>query len=143
VRNLLAVALLLSTCATAAEKDASVAGTYSNLYYNEEGGDLLGLEIIIRRQGGDYRAGVQVAEGEPLPIVTVPVRVRGRQIEFTVPKPAEAAGHYAGSITDAGLLLSEGSEKASWIERIPRKPYLLKRKCSYWIKCPISPRSAR
>jgi hypothetical protein len=25
-----------------------VIGTYSNLYYNEEGGDLLGLEIIIR-----------------------------------------------------------------------------------------------
>jgi hypothetical protein len=75
--------------------------------------------------------------------VTVPAIVRGNLVDFTIPKSKYPADHYYGSVTQAGLLLYDGSEKASWIERMPRKPYLLKRKCSYWGKCAASPRQAR
>src|SRR5438046_8420565 len=62
-------------------------GVYSSLYFNKEGGDLLGAEILIFPSKGPAGlfALVQLAEeGAPVAVL-VPVRVAGAQVDFTMP----------------------------------------------------------
>ena len=67
VRELLMafVAFLALTCSTASGADGAVwvRGTFSSLYYNEEGGDLLGYEVSFIPSRTGMKALVQVAEG--------------------------------------------------------------------------------
>ncbi len=56
----------LFALATSASAE-NLIGTYSSLHFNEEGGDLLGMEILILPSaagaGENYTAVVQIAEG--------------------------------------------------------------------------------
>jgi hypothetical protein len=53
-----------------------LAGTYSNLEYNEEGGDLLGIEIkIVPAPHERFQAAVLVSEGAPSSLFVVDVKV--------------------------------------------------------------------
>ena len=83
-----------------------IAGIYSNLYYNEEGGDLLGMELLIIPKSSGYVACVQVAEGGSPDVVVVPVSIRGASIEFTMPRNSPYSGaHLSGTITSSGIVL--------------------------------------
>jgi hypothetical protein len=96
---------LLSLCAlevSAAEKPAQrIIGIYSDLDYNDEGGDLLGMELIIIPSGGSdlatYSIFVQIAEGGAPYVALVTAHVKGKRIEFTLP-PGEPYGkeHFVG-----------------------------------------------
>jgi hypothetical protein len=130
----LLIFLLLIPLSVRAE-DAPITGTYSSLYYNEEGGDLLGAEVTIIKRAKGYEAEFQVAQGGRPDKVTVPVSVKGNRISFTIPKPEDGSGFYSGKIIKAGLLLYDGSDLSALTQRNPSKPFLLKRKCSYWAKC--------
>ena len=90
----IAVTLVCVTVAVAAD-GVRVSGTYSNLYYNREGGDLLGTEFLIfpSRSATGFSALVQLAEGGAPFAVLVPVSVTGVRVEFTIPN----GGLYAGS----------------------------------------------
>jgi len=47
-------------------EDLKITGMYSSLEFNQEGGDLLGMEVYLVYGGGeDYFALVQCAEGAP------------------------------------------------------------------------------
>lgn len=113
--------------APAASRDVKVTGTYSNLEYNEEGGDLLGIEIkIVPVAGGRLQAAVLVSEGEPAPLVLVDVRVSGRSISFKIPANIDDAWTFQGTISAKALkgtiTYSSGT----------KEEVTLPRRCGYW-----------
>jgi hypothetical protein len=135
MRMTLAVALMVLVSATpnaiaspASSRDVKVTGTYSNLEYNEEGGDVLGIEIKIVPAGGRLQGAVLVSEGEPATMVLVDVRVNGRSISFKVPAATNAdhAWSFQGTISTKALkgtiTYSSGM----------KEELTLPRRCGYW-----------
>lgn len=118
----------LSGNTNAAElQSRKISGIYSNLYFNQEGGDLLGLELLILPSGRGselaYSAVVQIADGGAPYSVIVPLHVVGNQIEFTIPSGGSYADeHFIDIFKDVELIVrwSNGTEEK------------LKKGKSYW-----------
>jgi hypothetical protein len=116
--------------AFAASERPHITGIYSNLYYNRQGGDLLGTELFIVSAPAGYVLFFQNWEGGGSDPVAVPVKVLGDRISFTIPEPSLGAGDYEGRINRAGFegswhhRLADGSHRSDAIR--------LKRKSSYW-----------
>jgi hypothetical protein len=68
------------------------------MYYNAEGGDVLGDEIRIVYTRSGYQGVVQFAEGEPEELVIVRVDGLGTRVSFSVPDSSPYAGQFTGSI---------------------------------------------
>ncbi|MHA6204907.1 hypothetical protein ACXU4B_10815 [Dyella soli] len=110
-----------------------VTGIYSDLHYNKEGGDLLGMELLIvpsdssTKEPG-YTVFVQIAEGGAPITAVVPLDVRGSKIEFTLPEgdPAYGKMHFVGVMTKSAIVLhsEHGAEKGD-VETLTRGK-------SYW-----------
>src|SRR6185312_1049625 len=97
---LVALTLLIATPGYGAQ--VRVTGTFTDLRYIQESGDLLGLELLIVPAQGDsggYVAFVQLAEGAGPYSALVPVKVSGDRVSFSMP----AHGAYAG-LSFSGLL---------------------------------------
>lgn len=123
--------VLLFSSAKAADQ-SQVTGIYSDLYYNDEGGDLLGTEIfiVVTGQGSDYAVFFQNWEGGSTFPVVVPAQVDGDKITFKVPPPSDAAGTYSGRIGKKGF---DGTWKHKDDDGSYRtEPIHLGRKKSYW-----------
>jgi hypothetical protein len=126
----LAFACVATTMAAvpAGSGSVKVTGTYSNLQYNEEGGDLLGMEIkIVPVTGERLQAVVLVSDGAPAPMVLVDVHVSGRSITFKVPRNEfDDAWSFHGSISAKGLtgIITHGSGA--------KEQVTLPRRCGYW-----------
>ena len=95
-----------------------ITGIYSNLAYNEEGGDLLGMELLILPSGHDpetaYSVFVQIAESGAPFLVVVPLKVTGTKIEFTLPPSGAYSGaHFVGTFKGGELVVrwSQGTEE--------------------------------
>ena len=88
-------------------RQARVSGTYSNLQYNEEGGDLLGIEIKIVPIGNDrFQAAIVVSDGAPAPMVLVDVHVANGLVSFKVPaqnQDLDDAWSFTGTLSANGL----------------------------------------
>jgi len=83
-----------------------VTGIYGNLHYNAEGGDLLGMELLIIPDNSGYVACVQIAEGGSPFVVVVPFVVTGSQVQFTLPSGSAYSGtHLTGSFASGGAKL--------------------------------------
>jgi hypothetical protein len=117
--SLCALIAVTSLCAAAPPSDARVriTGTFSNLTYNSEGGDLLGMEVLIVPAPGD-RAGfvafVQLAEGGAPRSALVPLKVDGAKVKFTLPKDgALPEMHFSGVVSKTELVgtWSHGGER--------------------------------
>lgn len=80
-----------------------IAGTYSNLHYIEEAGDLLGEEIKIVPGSPDYQGAFQVAQGAPEKLIVVDAKVEGPKIRFTIPDSSSYAGEFIGKVENAVL----------------------------------------
>lgn len=94
------LALSLATGpAFAQTSNTKVTGVYSNLRYNKEGGDLLGMELLVIPSATGYTAFVQIAEGGTPYTAIVPVAVAGSRISFTLP----SEGAYGGARIDGEL----------------------------------------
>jgi hypothetical protein len=110
---------------------ASIIGIHGDLKYNEEAGDLLGTEFRITESHGHYRAAVQVAEGTPGQIFTVPAAVIGNLISFTIVEGGYKES-YVGRVTAAGfdgtLTVTTHRQTITKKLRLPRK------RTSYWQK---------
>ena len=128
VRLLQGLVLIASLGAAAPSfgTDVRVTGTFSNLRYNSEGGDLLGLEILIVPAPGDnvgYVAFVQLAEGAAPYSTLVPATVTGTHIEFALPKDGPYKGmKFSGTVGATELTGSWSSGNRE----------VLKRGKSYW-----------
>ena len=97
-RRCVVMALFLAHSVVMAGEPKRITGIYSNLAYNQEGGDLLGMEVFIipsdERSGNSYTAFVQVAEeGAPFNAM-VALKTKGNRIEFTLPRGGTYSNKY-------------------------------------------------
>ena len=90
--------------AAAPQSHARVTGIYSNLQYNAEAGDLLGMELLIIPATSGYVACVQVAEGGAPFVAVVPISISGTQVQFILP-PSYGGQHITGSFSGGKLVL--------------------------------------
>ena len=114
VQTLLFLAFCLIAIPTV-NAQTGVTGIFENLTANKQSGDLDGMRVVIVSAGGGYHAIVQIAQGgadDPTPEF-VPVKVKGKNIEFTV-----GESKYTGIVTAAGLKLKATGGTA---ERLKRK----------------------
>jgi hypothetical protein len=119
------VSLLLSETVRA-QNAPRITGTYSNMYFNQEGGDLLGDEVRIVAASGGYQGALQFAEGEPGDLIVVPVTVTGNRISFAIPDSSAYPGRFDGAIEN-GHLKGEFRFKNGGSEKVE-----LPRGKSYW-----------
>jgi hypothetical protein len=115
----------------AAEKKIRITRIYRDLYYNQEGGDLLGTEIfLVSAQEHGYFAFVQSwAGGTTVPVV-VSVQIDGDKVTFAVPAPSMGQGNYKGRISGTGFDGTCRHRLASG--GFSEEPIHLKRNKSYW-----------
>ncbi len=123
----LSMALLIFTGSTVAlaQRPANPTGTFSSMYYNEEGGDLLGIEIRIVYTNKGFQGTIQDAQGEPdeLTLITATIDDDNNvTISFTDPSTANPVT-ISGRITKAGI-----EKKTGW----GMGGKILKRAPSYW-----------
>jgi hypothetical protein len=105
----LAVVIALVGIALAAAQGAEGApppwatGTYSSFAFNQESGDLNGLEvrIILTRKG--MKGVVQFAEGGAGDVSLVDVSVAGGRVHFEMPRGSNPEGVFDGTVSPAGL----------------------------------------
>jgi len=115
----------------AVEKKIRITGIYSNLVYNQEGGDLLGNELfIVSAQEHGFFAFFQSWAGGTTAPVVVPVQVEGDRVTFIIPAPSLGEGSYEGRISGTGFDGKFRYPLASGGFR--EEPIQLKRKKSYW-----------
>ncbi len=104
-----------------AQAGRRVTGTYTNMYYNKEGGDVLGEELkIVMTQGGRYQGVLEFAEGEPEDLIVVDIELRGDTISFSVPDTDTHAGRFSGTIAN-GTLRGQFRFKRGGIESVALK----------------------
>ena len=107
ILSLIALTVFSVSYVNASEK-IKITGIYTNMSYNEEGGDLLGEEIFIIYGGqGQYYATVQCAQGGVRPPIMVKVTVNKNTISFNVPESNThlcVPGVFKGKITNKGLI---------------------------------------
>jgi hypothetical protein len=108
-------------------RDIGITGTFSNLHYNSEGGDLLGMEVLIVPAQGDrvgFVAFVQLAEGDAPRSALVPLKVNGTKVEFTLPADGALPEiHFSGVVSKEHLV---GTWSPSGEQEV------LKHGVSYW-----------
>jgi hypothetical protein len=111
-------------CAQGARR---ITGTYTNMYYNEEGEDVLGEELkIVVTQGGRYPGACQFAQGEPERLLLVDIEVTADTIRFALPDGDTHAGRFNGTIS-SGAIQGEFRYANGAVEKL-----VLKRGKSYW-----------
>lgn len=115
---------VLAACASSPRAaEHKVTGLYSDMRYNAEGDDVLGVEIFLVQTESGYYAIYQSSEGEPAVPVVLPAEVSGTSVRFQIPADTDARGRFDGRV-DAKGLTGTFSGNA---ERIT-----LERKPSYW-----------
>jgi hypothetical protein len=110
-----------------AQQSSRVTGTYTNMYYNREGGDVLGEELkIVLTQGEQYEGALQFAEGEPEHLIVVGIEFTGNRISFSIPDADAHAGRFSG-ILDNGAIRGQFKFNRGGVEDV-----VLKKGKSYW-----------
>jgi hypothetical protein len=109
-----------------AQGERRITGTYTDMYYNDEGGDLLGEELKIVYTDKGYQGALQFADGGAGPLIIVNIRIDGDKIAFTVPDSSPDASFFSGTIKD-GVIHGEFDYKAGGVETVT-----LKKGKSYW-----------
>ena len=123
---LLVPAILTGPSFVEAQKPPRITGTYTNMHYVAEAGDVIGYEIKIVFTGDGFQAVLQIAEGVPGELVIVEVRSDNAKITFSIPAPNTHAGQFSGTIAN-GVLKGEFLFKKGGSDKVE-----LRRGKSYW-----------
>jgi hypothetical protein len=101
----LATHLCLHATALASTRDpAHIVGTYSDIRYIEEAGDVVGTEINITFNGTSYQASLEIAQGSAGdPITPSEIKVDGKRISFSIPQSFGYTGEFTGKIENGML----------------------------------------
>ena len=75
-----------------------ITGIYSNMSYNREGGDILGMEVFLVYSHDGYRVVYQSSEDEPSSPMVIPAKVEGNAISFLIPSGTDPRGNFIGKI---------------------------------------------
>jgi hypothetical protein len=127
MRQIAVVILLIGISSEAtAQTSVRITGTYSDMSYVEEAGDVVGKEIRIVGTAGGYEAALQFAEGVPHGLIVVMVEASGNKITFSIPEPSDYAGRFTGTIQN-GVLKGEFRYESGETEIVK-----LPRLKSYW-----------
>jgi hypothetical protein len=121
-----AVALALFAASSGFGAQVRVTGTFTDLRYSQESGDLIGVELLIVPAHGDtgsYVAFVQMAEGGAPYSAVVPVEVSGNKLKFSMPNPGTYAGLSFSGIVSRDRLIG------TWTDG---NHEVLRRHASYW-----------
>ncbi len=105
-----------------------VTGVFTNLHYNEDGGDVVGLEVLLIYTRAGYMAVIQIAEGVPEVPVVVPVQLDGSQIAFSFPAGGVTL-QFRGTVGPTAL---EGRFNNGAFADSPQGSVALRRGKSYW-----------
>ncbi|MDD3313211.1 hypothetical protein [Pseudodesulfovibrio sp.] len=97
-------------------------GTFSSLIYHEEGGDWLGIELLLVETGQGVEGALQFADGEPRPPVLVHPRIEGERISFEYADQGQR-GRFRGRFTESGIRPLEPDPQSWWN---------LRRRPSFW-----------
>jgi len=116
----------MGTCASAAER---VTGIYSNMAFNEESGDVSGIEIFVVYSREGFQAVFQDAEGSPSVPVVVPAIIKGSEISFELPERNGYSGKFLGRVTKGQL---EGHFLTGAVGKEGKPEIVLKKSRSYW-----------
>jgi hypothetical protein len=134
-KNLICIACLTLCFATIVygkQPEVQITGIFSSFKYNQEGGDLLGIEVFIcYGGGGEYWLLFQESNGEPNTPQLVKASVSGETIQFTISESTVSADGkvdgrnrtFKGRITKAQITGSFSDSKETI--KLPRKK-------SYW-----------
>lgn len=120
------LSLLFGSARLEAQTPPRITGTYTNMYYNQEGGDVLGYELKIVYTGAGFQGALQIAEGVPGPLMLVDIHASGAKISFSIPDGSEYGGEFNGAI-EKGVLKGEFHFKSSGSDKVE-----LPRRKSYW-----------
>src|SRR5258708_23093640 len=67
------------------QRQVKITGTFSNMHFIKEAGDVLGYEIKIVYAGGSYQSTLQFAEGAPSELLVFKKHKKGKKINFFNP----------------------------------------------------------
>ena len=98
----------------------SIRGIYSSLRYNSEGGDLLGMELLILpgHEDSEWTVVAQIAEGGPPCVSVASLRVTGENVELTLPKEGQCGEiHFRGKLTGQDLEFKGGFGQIAHLKR--------------------------
>jgi hypothetical protein len=124
LRLAIPLVFIVAACATYAQQPkAKVTGIYSNMAYNQEGGDVLGIEIFVLYTRQGYHVVFQTAEGEPSVPAVIRASIDGTKIAFSLPPSIDPRGMFQGQITENELVGTFAGNN---------QQIRLKRKASYW-----------
>lgn len=111
---------------------SNITGIYTNMQYNEESGDINGIELFIVLRHEGFVAYFQDAEGGPFLPIIVPIEIKNKKIEFEVPRRDHGySGKFIGKIHDGYIELSNLSESSN-LETTQK--IVLSKGMSYWQK---------
>lgn len=123
---LIATAVVVCSVGACAAEPARIAGTYSSLTYNKQGGDLLGYEVRIIPTRHGPKAVVQIAEGGAGDIYVVDVKQSAATLSFDIPVPGGQPGRFSGEVSDDGLRGTISYPSGA------KEEVFLRRTTSYW-----------
>ncbi len=106
----------------AQQNPAGIVGTYSDIHYIEEAGDVIGTEIKITFSHGVYHGTLEIAQGVPGVPMPISVHVDGRKISFSFSNDDPYVGKFEGEIS-RGKLRGKFSFKNRYTETVslPKK----------------------
>ena len=118
------VALLLTNGVVHSQPAVKLTGTFSDMRFSKEGGDVVGHELRIVFTRAGYQGTYQVAEGSPSDLMLVSVTFKGNTITFSSPS-GDYVGSFIGVIDSGGITgtfkYSSGAEEKLKLDR--RKGY--------------------
>ena len=124
---LMLIGFLLGSCIPLrAQKAPRITGTYSNMSYIAEAGDVVGYEIKIVFTGERHQGVMQIAEGVPGELIVVDIEASGSKISFSIPDNNPYAGKFTGTVEN-GWLRGEFNFKTGTKESVA-----LRKGKSYW-----------
>jgi len=127
VLALIIFAQLFQAVSSNAKDEVKKTGTFTNLYYHAEAGDLLGYEIRIVYTRDGYEGTFQSAEGGPDNLVLLRnISIDDNIIRFSIPSVSSFQGVFVGKLSTTGLT---GTITLRNGNRVDLK---LKRGKSYW-----------
>ncbi len=108
------------------EPTVRITGTYSDMRFIKEAGDVLGTEIKIVHARDHFQGALQFAEGAPEELTVVNIESSGSSIQFVIPDGNPYAGKFSGTIEN-GWLRGEFHFKSGGENKVA-----LRKGKSYW-----------
>lgn len=111
-----------------AEETTKRAGTFSNMKYDENTGDVSGYEVVIKYSDSKYSGTYRYAVGEPRPFAPIKPIINGEMISFTFEYPRKRGkpykGQFIGFYYEKGIsgTISDNKSRTTYKVNLIRQP---------------------